>query len=99
MTFEDLKKEFEQNGFKIDGDSFVHERTEYSTINVNRQVYKQPHATRFEMKYLGECTICNAGESDGSDIEVLYEFDVVGQGGEPAYSICVRDFEDFTKMI
>lgn len=90
MTFEELKQEFIDNGFQVEGDSFVHE-------------FEDPHTSingihpkkRFEMTYTGEGSMCTEGDSDE---EILYQFDILGPGRAIAYSICIRDFNDFQSL-
>jgi len=99
MTFEELKQEFIDNGFQVNGDSFLFEQVEYSTININGQIHKQPHKKVLEMTYIGEGSISDVGNSDDSDVEIIYQFDILGENKEPVLTICISDFEDFTKMI
>ena len=49
MTFEELKKEFEEQGFRIEGNQFIHEFEDPNTI-INGRHPKQ----RFEMTYICE---------------------------------------------
>lgn len=99
MTFEELKQEFIDNGFQIDGDTFFQERVEYSTITINGQVHQQPHTSRFEMKYVGLGSISNVGDSD-SDVEEIpfYEFDVMN-GRDLLFTLCIESFDDFVKLV
>ena len=92
MTLEELKKEFEAQGFKIDGDNFVHEFEDPNTI-INGQHPKK----RFEMTFICEGSIKDAGDSEEG--EPLYEFDVLGPGREPVVTICIGSFEDFTRLV
>lgn len=99
MTFEELKQEFIDHNFQVNGDSFLFEQVEYSTININGQVHRQPHKKVLEMTYIGEGSICDSGDSDDSDMEILYQFDILDENKEPIVTICIRDFEDFTKIL
>ena len=90
MTFEELKQEFIDNGFQIDGNSFVCER-EDPNVTINGQ---HP-LTRFEMVYVYEGCVMN---SDSEPEETFYEFDILGPNKEVMLTICITSFEDFTKM-
>lgn len=92
MTLEELKKEFEGQGFRIEGDNFIHEFEDPNTI-INGQHPKK----RFEMVYICEGSIKDVGDSDEG--EPLYEFDVLGPGREPVVTICFCCFEEFTKLV
>ena len=92
MTLEELKKEFEAQGFKIDGDNFVHEFEDPNTV-INGKHPKK----RFEMTFICEGSIKDAVDSDEG--EPLYEFDVLGPGREPVVTICIGSFEDFTRLV
>ena len=92
MTLEELKKEFKEQGFRIEGDNFIHEFEDPNTI-INGQHPKK----RFEMVYICEGSIKDAGDSDEG--EPLYEFDVLGPGREPVVTICFGCFEEFTKLV
>ena len=95
MTFEELKEEFKNNGFQIDGNSFVNEFEDPHTV-INGVHPKK----RFEMTYICEGSIRDAGESEDSDCgEVIYQFDVLGKNREPVVTLCIGSFEDFTKLI
>ena len=96
MTFEELKKEFKDNGFQIDGNSFVHEFEDPNTI-INGVHPKQ----RFEMTYVCEGSIRTVTDDSDSDVdeEPIYQFDVLGQGREPVFTICISCFEDFTRLV
>lgn len=93
MSFEELKEEFKNNGFQIDGDSFVFEKVEYNTINVNGQVYKQPHKTRFELKYICEGCIKDVTDESDCNETPIYEFDIM-DGNEPVLTVCIENLED-----
>lgn len=94
MTFEELKKEFIEQGFRIEGDNFIHEFEDPNTT-INGIHPKQ----RFEMTYIYEGWMKDSGDSDSDDGEPLYEFAVLGQNKEPAFMICIGSFEDFTKLV
>ena len=96
MTFEELKKEFKDNGFQIDGNSFVHEFEDPNTI-INGVHPKQ----RFEMTYVCEGSIRTVTDDSDSDVdeEPIYQFDVLGQNREPVVTICFGSFEEFTRLV
>ena len=95
MTLEELKKEFKNNGFKIDGDKFVHEVEDPHTV-INGVHPKK----RLEMVYVCEGSIRTVGEdSDSDDGEPLYQFDIIGQNKEPVLTICITCFDDFTRLV
>ena len=94
MTFEELKKEFQQQGFRIEGDNFIHEYEDPGTIINGRHPIK-----RFEMVYVCEGSIRTVTDDSDIDEYPIYEFDVLGQNREPVLTICCSSFEDFTKLI
>ena len=97
MTLEELKKEFATRGFKIEGNSFIHEFEDSNTI-INGIHPKK----RFEMEYVYEGsirTVTDDSDSDSDDSEPIYQFDVLGQGREPAFTICISSFEGFTRLV
>ena len=97
MTFEELKKEFTTQGFRIDGNSFIHEFEDHNTI-INGIHPKK----RFEMEYVYEGsirTVTDDSDSDSDDSEPIYQFDVLGNGRQPAVTICISSFEDFTTLV
>ena len=97
MTFEELKKEFKTQGFRIDGNSFIHEFEDHNTI-INGIHPKK----RFEMEYVYEGsirTVTDDSDSDSDDSEPIYQFDVLGNGRQPAVTICISSFEDFTTLV
>ena len=97
MTFEELKKEFKTQGFRIDGNSFVHEFEDPNTI-INGVHPKK----RFEMEYVCEGsirTVTDDSDSDSDDSETIYQFDVLGNGRQPTVTICISSFEDFTRLV
>lgn len=94
MTLEELKKEFKDQGFKIDGDSFTIEFPDPNTV-----INGQHPIKRFEMTYICEGWISDVGDSDSDTGEPLYQFDVLGPNREPVVTICIETFEDFTKLI
>lgn len=94
MTLEELKKEFTDQGFRIEGDSFIHEFEDPHTV-INGAHPKK----RFEMVYICEGSIRTAGDDSDSDGEPIYEFDILGQGRQPVVTICISNFDDFTKLV
>lgn len=96
MTFEELKQEFEDNGFQIEGNSFVH-------------VFEDPHTSingmhpkkRFEMVYAGEGSVWTVTDDSDSDMdeETLYQFDILGPDKKVTLSICITSFEDFKSLV
>ena len=94
MTLEELKKEFTDRGFRIEGDSFIHEFEDPHTV-INGAHPKK----RFEMVYICEGSIRTTGEDYDSDGEPIYEFDILGQGRQPVSTICISCFEDFTVLV
>lgn len=96
MTFEEIRQQFIDNGFQVNGNTFVHERVEYSTININGQIHQQPHRVRFVMNYAGDGCVYDNEESDGY---VIHQFDILGNNNEIAFSIGIENFDDFTKIV
>lgn len=98
MTFEELKQQFIDNGFQIDGNSFVSEFEDPNTV-INGVHPKK----RFEMLYIGEGSIRTVTEDSDSDSDddsdVIYQFDVLGPGREPAFTVCFSDFVGFTRLV
>ncbi len=96
MTLEELKKEFTTQGFRIDGNSFVHEFEDPNTI-INGVHPKK----RFEMEYVCEGIIRSVTDDSDSDdnSEPIYQFDVLGKGKQLAFTICISSFEDFTRLV
>ena len=96
MTLEELKKEFTTRGFKIEGNSFIHEFENPNTI-INGIHPKK----RFEMEYVCEGSIRTVTDDSDSDdnFEPIYQFDVLGKGKQPVVTICISSFEDFTKLV
>ena len=97
MTLEELKREFTTRGFKIEGNSFIHEFEDPNTI-INGIHPKK----RFEMEYVYEGsirTVTDDSDSDSDDSETIYQFDVLGNGRQPAVTICISSFEDFTRLV
>ena len=97
MTLEELKKEFATRGFKIEGNSFIHEFEDPNTI-INGIHPKK----RFEMEYVYEGsirTVTDDSDSDSDDSEPIYQFDVLGNGRQSAVTICISSFEDFTRLV
>lgn len=98
MTFEELKKEFQDKGFQIDGNSFVHEFEDPNTV-INGVHPKK----RFEMTYVCEGSIRTVDDGSESDSDTdeypIYQFDVLGQGRKPVFTICISNFEDFATLV
>ena len=96
MTLEELKKEFKTQGFRIDGNSFVHEFEDPNTI-INGIHPKK----RFEMEYICEGSIRTVTDDSNSDdnSEPIYQFDVLGKGRQLVFTICISSFEDFTRLV
>ena len=96
MRLEELKKEFTTQGFRIDGNSFVHEFEDPNTI-INGVHPKK----RFEMEYVCEGSIRTVTDDSNSDdnSEPIYQFDVLGKGKQPVFTICISSFEDFTRLV
>lgn len=96
MTLEELKKEFKTRGFRIDGNTFVHEFEDPNTI-INGIHPKK----RFEMEYVCEGSIRSVTDDLDSDdnSEPIYQFDVLGKGKQLAFTICISSFEDFTRLV
>ena len=96
MTLEELKKEFKTQGFRIDGNLFVHEFEDPNTI-INGIHPKK----RFEMEYICEGSIRSVTDDSDSDddSEPIYQFDVLGKGKQLVFTICISSFEDFTKLV
>ena len=96
MTLEELKKEFKTRGFRIDGNTFVHEFEDPNTI-INGIHPKK----RFEMEYVCEGSIRSVTDDSDSDdnSEPIYQFDVLGKGKQLAFTICISSFEDFTRLV
>lgn len=94
MTLEELKQEFKDQGFRIEGDNFIHEFEDPHTV-INGVHPKK----RFEMTYVCEGSIRTVGEDSDSDEEPLYEFDILGQGRQPVVTICISNFDDFKNLV
>ena len=96
MTLEELKKEFKTQGFRIDGNLFVHEFEDPNTI-INGIHPKK----RFEMEYVCEGSIGTVTDDSNSDdnSEPIYQFDVLGKGRQLVFTICISSFEDFTRLV
>lgn len=96
MTLEELKKEFTTQGFRIEGNSFIHEFEDSNTI-INGIHPKK----RFEMEYVCEGSIRTVTDDSDSDDDSkpIYQFDVLGNGRQPAVTICISNFEDFTTLV
>lgn len=96
-TFETLKEEFIKRGFKVDGDTFIHETVTYNTMNINGRVIQQPQRNIFKLAYIGEGTIADAETHENS--YPIWEFDVIGEGDEPVVTICINEFDDIDKLL
>lgn len=95
MTLEELKKEFTTQGFRIEGNSFIHEFEDPNTI-INGIHPKK----RFEMEYVCEGSIKTTyGSKCDANSESIYQFDVLGNGRQPVVTICISSFEDFTTLV
>lgn len=95
MTLEELKKEFITRGFKIEGNSFIHEFED-----PNRVINGIHTKKRFEMTYISEGSIRTVTDnSEDDDSEPIYQFDVFGRNKEPVMTICISNFEDFTTLV
>lgn len=96
MTLEELKKEFTDQGFRIEGTNFIHEFEDPHTV-INGVHPKK----RFEMTYVCEGSIRTVSEDSDSDCdeEPLYEFDILGQGRKPVVTICIQSFSDFKNLV
>lgn len=96
MTLEELKKEFKTQGFRIEGNSFIHEFEDPNTI-INGVHPKK----RFEMEYVCEGSIRTVtyGSKCDDNSEPIYQFDVLGNGRQLAFTICISSFEDFTRLV
>ena len=94
MTLEELKKEFTDQGFHIDGDSFVHEFEDPNTI-----INGQHPMKRFEMTYVCEGSISTVTDDSDSDEYPIYEFDVIGQNREPVLTLCFGSFDEFKRLV
>lgn len=95
MTFEELKKEFKDQGFRIEGNQFIHEFEDQNTT-INGVHPKK----RFEMTFICEGSIKTVtNNSDSDEGKPLYEFDVLGPGREPAFTICFGSFDEFTRLV
>ena len=96
MTLEELKKEFKDQGFRIEGDDFIHEFDDPHTV-INGVHPKK----RFEMTYVCEGSIRTATDDSDSDADEypIYEFDVLGQNREPVLTICFSCFDEFKKLV
>ena len=94
MTLEELKKEFKEQGFTIEGDSFIQEFEDPNTI-INGRHPKQ----RFEMTYVCEGSIRTVMDDSDSDEYPIYEFDVIGQNREPVLTLCFGSFDEFKRLV
>lgn len=98
MTFDELKQQFIDNGFQVDGNSFVNEFEDPNTVINGVHPRK-----RFMMEYVGEGSIYTVNDDSDSDSdideEVIYQFDIIGPNKVVAFSICIKSFEDFTKLV
>ena len=76
MSFEELKQQFIDNGFQVNGNSFILNQVSYSTMIINGVPHQQSQHHKFEMEYVFEGSICDVGDSEA---EPLYQFDVVSK--------------------
>lgn len=97
MTRQEIEKEFKDNGFKIDGDSFVMEKVIADNHYIVNGV-PQRRRIRMELRYVGEGLIKDVGDSDSNET-VIHQFDVIGENNEPEVTLCVENFEDFVKFV
>lgn len=96
MTFEELKKEFTDNGFEINDNSFVKDVVSYSTININGQIMQQPHHSMTELEFVFEGTIKDEGKDNESP---LFEFDLLDEEKNPVTTICIEKYDDLKTFI
>lgn len=96
MTFEELKSQFEEHGYRIEGNDFILEKVDYSTVMINGMIQRQPHKSVFKMRYVSECGM-NSMDSD--DSETLFQFDVLDADDETVVSICVHEFKDIEFLL
>ena len=96
MTLEELKKEFKKQGFRIDGNSFVHVFEDPNTILNGIHPKK-----RFEMEYVCEGSIRTVTDDSNmyDNSEPIYQFDVLGKGRQLAFTMCISSFEVFTRLV
>lgn len=97
MTRQEIEKEFKDNGFQIDGDSFVMEKVIADNHYIVNGV-PQRRRIRMELRYVGEGLIKDVGDSDSNET-VIHQFDVIGENNEPEVTLCVENFEDFVKFV
>lgn len=96
MSFEELKQQFIDNGFQVNGNSFILNQVSYSTMIINGVPHQQPQHHKFKMEYVFEGSICDAGDSE---TEPLYQFDVLDDNGNKVLGILIDDFDSFTKLV
>ena len=97
MTRQEIEKEFKDNGFQIDGDSFIMEKVIADNHYIVNGV-PQRRRIRMELRYVGEGLIKDVGDSDSNET-VIHQFDVIGENNEPEVTLCVENFEDFVKFV
>lgn len=96
MTFEELKKEFTDNGFEINDNSFVKDVVSYSTININGQIMQQPHHSKVALEYVCEGSI---SDPDGSNSYPIFEFELLDDNNESVGTFCVENYEGMKSFI
>lgn len=96
MSFEELKQQFIDNGFQVNGNSFILNQVSYSTMIINGVPHQQSQHHKFEMEYVFEGSICDVGDSEA---EPLYQFDVLDDNGNKVIGILIDDFDSFTKLV
>jgi hypothetical protein len=94
MTFEELKQEFIDNGFQVDGDIFVNVFEDPNTV-ING-VHPQK---KLEMVYIGDGYVMDAGDSDSESGDILYQFNILNQKKECVLTIGISNFEDFKVLV
>lgn len=96
MTFEELKKEFIDNGFQVNGNLFTLDQVSYSTMIINGVPHQQPQYHKFEMEYVFEGSI---GDVGSSETKPLYQFDILDDNKNKVMGILIDDFDSFTKLV
>ena len=96
MSFEELKQQFIDNRFQVNGNLFILDQVNYSTMIINGVPHQQPQHHKFEMEYVSEGSICNVGDSE---TEPLYQFDILDDNGNKVLGILIEDFDSFMKLV
>ena len=97
MSYEDLKKDFINNGAHIDGDIIMVDKlVGYQDMIINGQQHRQEQYQRVAIRYIGEG--CVMGE-DSEDDDIFYEFNLLDENGNPGDTICIDSFKDFKLMV